>query len=157
MTSLHHQKYKFLSSLNIKDSNPGVYDGLNFSGNGPAFTAKNPTFNHNVATVTSPDSNDYERCIQNMLKAKEEWAVTPMPVRGEIVRCLGDEFRKYKKELGSIISLEMGKIQKEGEGEVQEVIDMCDFACGLSRQLSGKVIPSERKEHTLIETWNPLG
>jgi len=92
-----------------------------------------------------------------MLKAKDEWAMKPIPERGDVVRALGEEFRKYKVELGSVISLEMGKIQKEGEGEVQEVIDMCDFACGLSRQLNGKVIPSERKEHALLEQWNPLG
>jgi len=100
---------------------------------------------------------EYENCINTMLKAKDEWAMKPIPFRGEVVRALGEEFRKYKKELGSIISLEMGKIQKEGEGEVQEVIDMCDYACGLSRMLNGKVIPSERKEHALIEQWNPLG
>lgn len=107
--------------------------------------------------MSTPTEADYDRCVLNMKAAREEWAMTPMPHRGEIVRALGEEFRKHKKELGSVISLEMGKIQKEGEGEVQEVIDMCDFACGLSRQLSGKVIGSERKEHTLIEQWNPLG
>ena len=74
-----------------------------------------------------------------------------MPKRGDLIREFGDELRKYKKQLGALISLEVGKIRAEGEGEVQEVIDMCDFACGLSRTIKGKVLPSERKDHLLIE------
>jgi len=154
---MHLAKYPFLSKFGISEVNKGVFDGKNWCGSGKAYTTVSPTMNHNVLQVTSPNAQEYESMINNMLAAKEAWSMMPVPQRGEIVRALGEEFRKYKVELGSIISLEMGKIQKEGEGEVQEVIDMCDFACGLSRQLNGKVIPSERKEHALLEQWNPLG
>ena len=81
----------------------------------------------------------------------------PIPKRGEIVRQIGDALRAKKKALGQLISLEMGKILSEGEGEVQEFIDICDMACGLSRLLEGKVLPSERKDHFMMEVWNPLG
>lgn len=80
-----------------------------------------------------------------------------MPKRGEIVRQFGDELRLRKKALGSLVSLEMGKIRAEGEGEVQEMIDICDMACGLSRTIIGSVIPSERPQHFMMEQWNPLG
>ena len=146
-----------MAKFDIKDTNLGVFDGKKWGGSGKVFTTVSPTMNHEVASVTSPNAEEYETMINNMMAAKAKFSMMPIPQRGEIVRALGAEFRKYKVELGSILSLEMGKIQKEGEGEVQEVIDMCDFACGLSRQLNGQVIPSERKEHTLIEMWNPLG
>ena len=81
----------------------------------------------------------------------------PMPKRGEIVRQIGNRLREYRKDLGSLISLEMGKILTEGEGEVQEFIDVCDYAAGLSRMIGGQVIPSERPGHTLLELWNPIG
>ena len=81
----------------------------------------------------------------------------PMPKRGEVVRQLGDAFRKYKKQLGALISLEVGKILAEGEGEVQEVIDLCDMAVGMSRRIGGRVFPSERPSHYMIENWNPIG
>lgn len=92
-----------------------------------------------------------------MLKGKNEWMTTPIPKRGEIIRQIGDALRKKKKALGQLISLEMGKILSEGEGEVQEFIDICDMACGMSRTLSGSVIPSERPDHFMMEQWNPLG
>lgn len=92
-----------------------------------------------------------------MQKGKAKWMMTPIPIRGEIVREIGEAFRKYKKPLAQLISLEMGKILSEGEGEVQEVIDICDMACGLSRRLYGLVIPSERESHFMMEMWNPLG
>lgn len=81
----------------------------------------------------------------------------PAPARGDVVREIGNALRENLKELGSVISLEMGKIGPEGIGEVQETIDICDFACGLSRAINGAVIPSERKDHFMMEHWNPLG
>jgi aldehyde dehydrogenase family 7 protein A1 len=155
--SLDASKFRFLAKLGLANSNAGVFDGKAWGGAGKVFTSMNPTTNRAILQISSPDMSDYERCVANMTAAQDEWSMMPIPARGEIVRALGQEFRNYKTELGSVISLEMGKIQKEGEGEVQEVIDMCDFACGLSRQLNGKVIPSERKEHALLEQWNPLG
>jgi aldehyde dehydrogenase family 7 protein A1 len=153
--SLDASKFRFLAKLGLANSNAGVFDGKAWGGAGKVFTSMNPTTNRAILQISSPDMSDYERCVANMNAAQDEWSMMPIPARGEIVRALGQEFRNYKTELGSVISLEMGKIQKEGEGEVQEVIDMCDFACGLSRQLNGKVIPSERKEHALLEQWNP--
>jgi len=92
-----------------------------------------------------------------MLGEKDRWMETPAPARGEIVRQIGEELRKYKDQLGSLVSLETGKIKAEGDGEVQEAIDICDLACGYSRSISGKVIPSERPGHFMMENWNPYG
>jgi aldehyde dehydrogenase family 7 protein A1 len=92
-----------------------------------------------------------------MVHAKAEWAKLPMPARGDIVRQIGESFRAKKEPLGRLISLEMGKILSEGLGEVQEVIDVCDMACGLSRTIGGSVLNSERPEHFMMEVWNPLG
>jgi aldehyde dehydrogenase family 7 protein A1 len=92
-----------------------------------------------------------------MESEKERWMKTPAPIRGEIVRQIGDEMRKKKEALGMLISLEMGKIKSEGLGEVQEYIDICDMATGMSRTIEGKVLPSERPGHFMMEVWNPLG
>ena len=100
---------------------------------------------------------DYESAVTASRAAYKIWAEVPAPKRGEIVRQIGDALRAKKKPLGQLVSLEMGKIMAEGEGEVQEYIDICDFAVGLSRNLNGKVIPSERAGHYLLEQWNPLG
>jgi aldehyde dehydrogenase family 7 protein A1 len=92
-----------------------------------------------------------------MLKGKDEWMMTPAPQRGEIIRQVGEAFRKYKEPLGKLISLEMGKILSEGLGEVQEFIDVCDMAVGMSRTIDGKILASERPNHFMMEQWNPLG
>jgi L-aminoadipate-semialdehyde dehydrogenase len=101
--------------------------------------------------------DDYEEVMRHLSARFEAWRMTPAPRRGEIVRQLGNEFRKHKKELGALISWEMGKIRSEGEGEVQEVIDIADFAVGLSRQLYGLTMHSERPGHRMYEQWHPLG
>lgn len=88
---------------------------------------------------------------------RERWVSTPAPIRGEIIRQIGEALRAKKDPLGSLISLEMGKIKTEGDGEVQEYIDICDMAVGLSRTIEGKIIPSERPGHMMLENWNPLG
>lgn len=90
-------------------------------------------------------------------RAWPQWALLPAPARGEIVRQIGQELRKNLIPLGQLVSLEMGKILAEGIGEVQEYIDICDYAVGLSRMLPGSIYPSERKDHALLEKWNPLG
>src|SRR5690606_12607354 len=89
--------------------------------------------------------------------AFKTWRITPPPVRGEIVRQLGLALREHKRDLGLLVTLENGKIRSEGEGEVQEMIDMCDFSVGLSRQLYGLTIASERPNHRMFEQWHPLG
>ncbi len=88
---------------------------------------------------------------------KARWMKTPAPLRGEIVRQIGEAMRKKKDALGSLISLEMGKVKNEGLGEVQEFIDICDMTTGMSRTIEGKVLPSERPGHFMMEVWNPLG
>lgn len=100
---------------------------------------------------------DYETAMKATQEAWQTWADIPAPQRGEIVRQIGVELRNHKSDLGKLVTLEMGKILPEGEGEVQEYIDICDYAVGLSRMLEGKVFPSERPGHALIENWNPLG
>lgn len=154
---LTYGKYAFLKTLGLSESNSGYYDGQNSAATGSVITSLSPHDNLPIAQVTEASMADYERGMEAAEKARAEWARVPMPKRGEIVRQIGEELRKFKTELGSLISLEMGKILSEGMGEVQEFIDMCDFACGLSRKIGGKVIPSERKDHVILEQWNPLG
>jgi aldehyde dehydrogenase family 7 protein A1 len=149
----------WLQQLGIQqDANSGVYFGASsgFGGKGPLLESVNPSTNEVIATVQSATDADYEACIAEMDSAKAVWANTPAPVRGEVVRKIGEALRKHKKALGNLISLEMGKIEAEGLGEVQEAIDICDYAVGLSRMLPGKVIPSERQDHFMMERFHPL-
>jgi aldehyde dehydrogenase (NAD+) len=110
-----------------------------------------------IASVEQVSKQGCETILFRARKAFEAWRNVPAPKRGEVVRQLGNEIRKYKSELGALVTWEMGKIRAEGEGEVQEAIDMADFATGLSRQLYGLVISSERPDHRMIESWHPLG
>jgi aldehyde dehydrogenase (NAD+) len=110
-----------------------------------------------IAPVRQVSENDYEKIITRAQKAFLEWRTVPAPKRGEVVRQIGLELRKRKQDLGALVSWEMGKIRSEGEGEVQEMIDMADFAVGLSRQLYGLTIQSERPSHRMMEQWHPLG
>lgn len=155
--NLTYSKYPFLKTLGLEEINPGFYDGTGASSQGSLVLALNPHNNQPIAYVKEANLEDYEKGLQAAEKAKESWFKVPMPKRGEIIRQIGEELRKFKTELGSLISLEMGKILAEGIGEVQEFIDMCDFAAGLSRKIGGKIIPSERKDHVILEQWNPLG
>ena len=147
----------FLATLGIQEVNSGYYDGSGSVAIGPQVEAINPHNNTRIAYVKEASLENYETGLGLASKAREEFVKIPMPLRGEVIRQVGDELRKYKTELGALISLEMGKILSEGMGEVQEFIDMCDFACGMSRKIGGKMIPSERKDHVIIEQWNPLG
>ncbi|KAL8529716.1 hypothetical protein ACS0TY_006961 [Phlomoides rotata] len=110
-----------------------------------------------MADVPEASIEDYEEGMQACASAAMIWMQVPAPKRGEIVWQIGDALRTKLHHLGRLVSLEMGKILAEGIGEVQEIIDMCDFAVGLSRQLNGSVIPSERPNHMMLEMWNPLG
>jgi aldehyde dehydrogenase family 7 protein A1 len=154
---LTYGSFPFLKTLGLQETNSGFYDGLGSQATGGQVISLNPHNNQAIAVVKEASLEDYEKGVQLAEKAKEAWSRVPMPKRGEIVRQVGEELRKYKTELGSLIALEMGKILSEGMGEVQEFIDMCDFACGLSRKIGGKIIPSERKDHVILEQWNPLG
>ena len=103
------------------------------------------------------DAADVDAAVERAAAAFAEWRATPAPVRGNLVRRLGELLREHKDELGELVSIEAGKIRSEGLGEVQEMIDICDFAVGLSRQLHGLTIASERPGHRLMETWHPMG
>ena len=141
-------KYQFLSTLGLKEHNLGAFDGFQWQGTEEKIENINPTTNKIIATTASSNTIIYEQCISNMEKVSKRWAEYPMPKRGLIVQQIGDELKKHKTSLGSLLALEMGKIQKEGEGEVQEFIDLCDYAVGLSRTINGKVYQSERKERS---------
>jgi aldehyde dehydrogenase (NAD+) len=141
-------------------------DGTNSGAIGADWVAKpagatlvsiNPSDGQPLGEVTCATAADYDRVVREAEAAFATWRTTPAPVRGEVVRQLGDEFRRYKEPLGKLISLEMGKILSEGLGEVQEAIDICDFAVGLSRQLYGLTMHSERPGHRMYEQWHPLG
>eukprot|EP00345_Euplotes_harpa_P001543 CAMPEP_0168322638 /NCGR_PEP_ID=MMETSP0213-20121227/3008_1 /TAXON_ID=151035 /ORGANISM="Euplotes harpa, Strain FSP1.4" /LENGTH=510 /DNA_ID=CAMNT_0008324563 /DNA_START=37 /DNA_END=1569 /DNA_ORIENTATION=+ len=157
MESCNYSKYDFLAKLGIEETSLGCYTNGEWAAGETEVTSINPHDNSVTSRVRLATAEQYELCITSMEAEKERWMLTPAPARGEIVRQIGEKFREYKDALGSLISLEMGKIKAEGDGEVQEVIDICDFACGLSRSLEGKILPSERPGHFMLENWNPLG
>lgn len=150
------EKYDFLKRLGLSVNNKGVYNGK-WTGNGETVVSVNPATDEPIATVTTATLQDYQDTMEAIEESRKMWHMTPAPKRGEIVRQIGQALREKKADLGSLISLEMGKILSEGQGEVQEYIDICDYALGLSRMLNGKVIPSERENHMILEQWHPLG
>jgi aldehyde dehydrogenase (NAD+) len=117
----------------------------------------NPADGSELGRVRLASTEDYERTISKSIEVFQRWRMFPAPKRGQIVREIGDELRRFKDDLGTLVTLEMGKILAEGKGEVQEMIDIADFAVGLSRQLYGLTIASERPEHRMLEQWHPLG
>ena len=117
----------------------------------------NPSDGTEIGRVRQIGSEEYEAVVDRAARTYPRWRLLPAPRRGEIVREIGDELRTHKKDLGALVTLEMGKILAEGEGEVQEMIDIADFAVGLSRQLYGKTMHSERPGHRMYEQWHPLG
>jgi aldehyde dehydrogenase (NAD+) len=117
----------------------------------------NPATEERIAKIFTCERDDYETVIQESITAQKEWARLPAPKRGELIRRIGDELRKHKDALGSLVAMEMGKIKQEGDGEVQEMIDIADFAVGQSRMLYGRTMHSERPEHRMYEQWHPLG
>ncbi|MBC7853739.1 MAG: aldehyde dehydrogenase family protein [Pirellulaceae bacterium] len=147
-----------LSRLGIRDVNSGVFAGEFVSQPGGAEMASvNPATGETIAHVRSGSRADYERAVAVAQKSFESWRLVPPPRRGEVVRLIGEALRRHKEDLGLLVTLEVGKIRSEGAGEVQEMIDMCDFAVGLSRQLYGLTIASERANHRMLEQWLPLG
>lgn len=143
--------------LSTTDINLGCWNGSEWIGSGEEVVSRNPATGELLGKIKFGNASDYESCIKNMNEAQSEWMRLPAPKRGEIVRQIGMKLRDNKAALGALISMEMGKILSEGLGEVAEYIDMCDLAVGMSRQLPGQVLPSERQDHVLLETWNPLG
>ena len=149
--------HELLEQLGIAQQNPGAADGTWLDTTGSELVSYNPSDGEALASVRQATADDYEKVMDSALDAFESWRMMPAPKRGEIVRQLGDELRRYKEPLGRLVSLEMGKILSEGLGEVQEMIDICDFSVGLSRQLYGLTMHSERPEHRMYEQWHPLG
>ena len=149
-------KSEIFPLLGLTDSQPGVFSGEWF-GSGAYLEKRSPIDGTFLARIAQATREDYERAAANAQRAFLTWRTTPAPKRGEIVRRLGERLRELKAPLGRLVSLETGKILAEGEGEVQEMIDICDFANGLSRQLYGLTIASERANHRMLEQWHPLG
>jgi len=141
-----YSEHPFLRELGIEEVNAGVYNG-SWGGKGDLIYTHNPHNGKAIAAVRSATPEEYEETISKMQEAQKLWRAKPAPFRGEIVRQIGEAFREKRDLLGKLISLEMGKIYVEGVGEVQEVIDICDYATGLSRCLNGSIIPSERGNH----------
>ena len=138
------------------DETPGAFDG-EWRGGGAVIEKYSPIDGSLLARVRTASDEDYERTVTRAQEAFAKWRVTPGPVRGETVRQLGNALRESKSDLAKLVTMEMGKIIAEGEGEVQEMIDICDFAVGQSRMLYGLTIQSERPSHRLMEQWHPLG
>jgi len=149
-----------LQTLGLKPVNKGTSTGSDWLGttnDDQLITSHSPVDGKLIGKVAVTSNADYEKVIASAQKAYEEWRTVPAPKRGEIVRLYGNALRKYKDELGMLVSYEMGKSYQEGKGEVQEMIDICDFAVGLSRQLYGLTMHSERPSHRMYEQWHPLG
>lgn len=146
-----------LTDLGINDQNAGTGTGRENFGTGATIDSFSPTNGKRIASVTSTTQEEYERVIATAQDAFKYWRNIPAPQRGEIVRQYGEALREKKAELGALVSYEMGKSYQEGLGEVQEMIDICDFAVGLSRQLYGLTMHSERPNHRMYEQWHPIG
>src|SRR6266550_4542239 len=145
-----------LRKLGLEGDNPGVFCG-EWLGSGKALQSVSPVDGQLLATVRTATPEQYEHAMGCAEKAFRAWQTVPAPKRGEVVRQLGNALREAKEDLGRLVTLEAGKIIPEGQGEVQEMIDICDFAVGLSRQLYGLTIASERPNHRMMEQWHPLG
>ena len=147
-----------LERLGIGAHNPGACHGpwIVSAGSGE-LVSTNPANNHVLATARAVSVEDYDRVVEAARASFLTWRSIPAPQRGEVVRRIGEAVRQAKADLGLLITLETGKILSEGIGEVQEMVDMCDFAVGLARQLHGLTIASERPNHRMIEQWHPLG
>jgi aldehyde dehydrogenase (NAD+) len=151
---------KVLERLQIKDVNPGACwgaDGWITDKAGKPITSYNPTTGEALAQVVQATEGAYETVVAKADEAFRTWRMVPAPKRGQVLLDLACALREYKEPLGDLVTLEMGKIRAEGHGEVQEMIDVCDFAVGLSRQLYGLTMHSERPGHRMYEQWHPLG
>jgi len=146
----------FLARLGLGNENSGAFCG-EWLGSGKLLDSVSPNDGRKLASVRTATTDECERVVQRAQNAFKKWQSVPAPKRGELVRQLGNALRDAKEDLGRLVSVEAGKITAEGQGEVQEMIDICDFAVGLSRQLYGLTIVSERPQHRMMEQWHPLG
>ena len=148
---------KALQELGVKDINEGTSTGSDNFSNGDIIESYSPVDGELIGKIKSTTREDYEKVMKAATSAFKTWRTMPAPQRGEIVRQFGDKLRELKEPLGKLVSYEMGKSYQEGLGEVQEMIDICDFAVGLSRQLHGLTMHSERPGHRMYEQYHPLG
>ncbi|SFW30873.1 L-piperidine-6-carboxylate dehydrogenase [Chitinophaga sancti] len=147
-----------LNQFHISSQNSGVSTGIQWlKADGAVIDAHSPVDGKHIAQVTAASRANYDTIVETAAAAFKEWRMWPAPRRGEVVRQVGEALRKNKQALGKLVSYEMGKSLQEGYGEVQEMIDICDFAVGLSRQLHGLTMHSERPGHRMYEQWHPLG
>ncbi len=149
-----------LKELGIQDNNYGACSGKgkwNQTTDAGTLDSINPATGERIASVYQCSVDDYHEIVKQSNEAFKDWRKVPAPIRGELVRQMGEALREKKDALGSLVSLEMGKIKQEGDGEVQEMIDIADFAVGQSRMLYGKTMHSERPDHRMYEQWHPLG
>jgi len=151
--------HSFLTALNIQPQIPSASTGLEhfYTEQTQNFLDVSPVDSFQITQFNECDSKTYEMVVQKAIEAQKVWRSWPAPKRGEIVRQIGEALRNNKEHLGSLVSYEMGKSMQEGLGEVQEMIDICDFAVGLSRQLYGLTMHSERPNHRMYEQWHPMG
>jgi len=155
-----HKITHIFQDLGLKEINPGAWSGnhgWSTSKSAALIDCINPASGERLAQVRGADLSDYEQVMSSALQAAQQWRQVPAPKRGEVVRLMGEELRSHKDSLGSLVSLENGKIKAEGDGEVQEMIDIADFAVGQSRMLYGLTMHSERAQHRMYEQWHPLG
>ncbi len=158
MNAISFNKSELLDRLSIIDVNRGVTTGTKwFNVEGDITTSISPIDNQEIAKVKNATIEDYELIVKTAEDAFKVWREIPAPERGEIVRQIGLALRKHKRDLGMLVSLEMGKIYQEGLGEVQEMIDICDFAVGQSRLLNGFTMHSERRNHRMYDQYHPIG
>jgi aldehyde dehydrogenase (NAD+) len=146
-----------LTKLGVQNVNQGTSTGANFFGNGEIIESFSPVNGSLIGKVTTTTKADFEKVMETAQTAFKTWRLKPAPQRGEIVRQFGEKLRELKQPLGELVSYEMGKSLQEGLGEVQEMIDICDFAVGLSRQLNGSTLHSERPGHRMYDQYHPLG
>jgi aldehyde dehydrogenase (NAD+) len=155
-----HKITETLAALGIRDSNSGTWSGSrgwSEQTSAGLIDSMNPATGKRLAQVRGASAEDYEHVVAAAVQAAKDWRQVPAPKRGEIVRVVGEALRQNKDALGSLVSLESGKIKAEGDGEVQEMIDIADFAVGQSRMLYGLTMHSERAQHRMYEQWHPLG
>jgi aldehyde dehydrogenase (NAD+) len=148
-----------LDNLGLEAVNAGTWSGGESmsTDSAPLIESVNPATNEVIASIRSTTADEYETVVKNARAAYQEWRRVPAPLRGDAVRLVGNALRDNKDALGSLVTLEMGKIKAEGDGEVQEMIDIADFAVGQSRMLYGNAMHSERPNHRMYEQWHPLG
>ena len=154
----NHAIADVLTGLGLSEEHSGISTGNTWpTGKGERIVSYSPVDGALIGTVRGADRAEYDAAVACAQEAFHVWRTWPAPKRGEVLRQFGEELRKHKADLGKLVSYEMGKSYQEGLGEVQEMIDICDFAVGLSRQLHGLTMHSERPEHRMYEQWHPVG